>query len=86
MISRQDLTPDMLVYSRDNRRLGRILQIGESEFVVEKGGHFPKDTAVAFGDVGEILGGVVYLIRDADFFAPVEPIRFDPDLDLHRHP
>jgi hypothetical protein len=84
MISRQDVAPGMLVYSRDNRRMGRVTRVDETGFVVEKG-HFPRDTAVEYEDVGERLGEVLYLIRDADWFAPDKPIELDTPPGTHRH-
>ncbi|MBS2029095.1 MAG: hypothetical protein JST54_14425 [Deltaproteobacteria bacterium] len=82
MISKQDVIPGMLVYSRDNTRLGSVSAVSDGGFVVEKGRHFPVDTAVRYDDVGEVLGGVLYLIRNADWFEPDRPIRFDDDVAI----
>jgi hypothetical protein len=77
MISKQDVTPGMLVYTRDNRRLGRISRLEETRFVVEHD-RFGADAAVEYADVGERIGEVLYLVRDADWFSPDKPIQLDP--------
>ena len=53
----------MTVYSADGEKLGRVVQLGENTFLIEKGFFFPKDYLAQYGDIGRVADGDVYLSR-----------------------
>jgi hypothetical protein len=52
------------VDSADGKRMGRVVNCGETAFAVEHGFFFPKDFLVPYDDVGEIRDDHVQLVKD----------------------
>lgn len=55
----------MNVYSADGQKLGRVVQRGETQFLIEKGFFFPKDYLAAYSDIRSADAGDLILSRDA---------------------
>lgn len=51
------------VWSSDDQNIGKVIQVDEDSFVVEKGWFFPKDYKLAMADVREIQSDRVLLSR-----------------------
>lgn len=53
----------MEVRSADGEKLGKIVSVGEGNFVVEKGFFFPKDYTLALADIVDVQNEMVILSR-----------------------
>jgi hypothetical protein len=74
MFERSEIHQGMTVRSIDGHKLGRIVDITDEEFIVEKGFFRRRDFAVRLADVREVAHGEVFLHhgRDSLFSAPRE--------------
>ncbi|KYF94186.1 hypothetical protein BE17_33785, partial [Sorangium cellulosum] len=59
----------MVVRSSDGEKLGKVVQIHESRFEIEKGFFFPKEYAVRYDEVSGIRDGEIILTRGRDQLA-----------------
>jgi len=55
-----------LVRGSDGRKLGRVMQLDESRFMVEKGIFFQRDYYLAYGDIDSVINGEIWLKLPAD--------------------
>ena len=51
----------MPVYSNDGEKLGKVTNLGNDYFIVEKGFFFPKDFTLRYEDIQNVRDGSVYL-------------------------
>jgi hypothetical protein len=58
-----EYTDGIVVRSSDGERLGEVLTLRESDFVIEQGFFFPRDYAVRFDQVERIHDGELVLRR-----------------------
>lgn len=74
MFDRSEIHEGMTVRSIDGHKLGRIVDITDEEFIVEKGFFRRRDFAVRLSDVREVTHGEVFLQHGQDslFSAPRE--------------
>ncbi|WP_224244947.1 PRC-barrel domain-containing protein [Hyalangium gracile] len=74
MFDRSEIQKGMTVRSIDGHKLGRVVDIQDEEFIVEKGFFRRRDFAVRLSDVREVAHGEVFLQHGQDslFAAPRE--------------
>ena len=74
MFEKSEIHKGMTVRSIDGHKLGRIVDIGSDEFVVERGFLRKRDFAVRLSDIREVAHGEVFLQHGEDslFAAPRE--------------
>jgi hypothetical protein len=74
MFDRSEIRKGMTVRSIDGHKLGRIVEIKDEEFIVEKGFLRRRDFSVGLSDVREVAHGEVFLQHGQDslFSAPRE--------------
>jgi uncharacterized protein (TIGR02271 family) len=65
-MQRNDLVEGMAVYSADGTKLGKIIELGASQFQIEKGIFFPKDYVARYDDIQDVREGAVYLALAQD--------------------
>jgi len=51
----------MTVYSADDKKLGKVVDIDEGIMLVEKGLFFPKDYSIPLREVGDVRGDLIHL-------------------------
>lgn len=56
-----NLAEGMVVYSKDGGKLGKVTNLLDDHFIVEKGFFFPKDFSLRYDDIQEIREETVYL-------------------------
>jgi len=59
-----NLREGMVVYSSEGERLGKIIRLDASDFVIEKGFFFPKDFLCSYSNITNVRGDEVYLDVD----------------------
>lgn len=59
MANRELIREGMTVYSSDGEKLGKVVALGTTEFQVEKGFFFPKDTVLTYSEIQDVRGSDV---------------------------
>lgn len=59
MANRELIREGMTVYSSDGEKLGKVVALGTTEFQVEKGFFFPKDTVLTYTEIQDVRGSDV---------------------------
>ncbi len=62
-MNREGIREGMKVRSSDGETLGKVLSIGDSSFIIEKGFFFPKDYEARFDQITDIRDGEIWVAR-----------------------
>lgn len=62
-VRREDIREGMKVRSSDGETLGKVLSLGDSTFIIEKGFFFPKDYEARYDQVSDIRDGEIWVSR-----------------------
>lgn len=65
-MNRDQLREGMTVYSSDGEKLGKIVELGATQFQVEKGFFFPKDTILSYDEISDLRGSDVIVSHGKD--------------------
>jgi uncharacterized protein (TIGR02271 family) len=57
----QGLSEGTPVYSRDDEKLGKVRELGDDSFTIEKGFFFPKDFLIRYDDIQDIQDNGIHL-------------------------
>jgi uncharacterized protein (TIGR02271 family) len=77
MYSRDQIREGMIARSADGEKLGKVTQLGEAEFVIEKGFFFPKDYVAQYSAITDIRDDEIHLMgRKEEFLMREEEVDF----------
>jgi hypothetical protein len=69
-MERVDVREGMIVRSADGEKLGKVVEAGEDDFLVEKGLFFHKETRIRYDDVSERAGELILVSTRAELIEP----------------